>query len=148
MMGAAKLTAVVAFSAAALVAGNAGAVELKVLSVDTMKPALQELAPSFETASKDKLQIDYASAADVEKKINAEEEYDVVIADKAMTDKFDHAAKIAGGLVKPLAKKGSDVIEASSTNWTQQPGPAKALIEFLAAPKAAEVYKQKGMQPG
>ncbi|HKS88623.1 MAG TPA: substrate-binding domain-containing protein [Stellaceae bacterium] len=147
MMNALKLAGI-AFAGAALAAGGAGAAELKVLSVDAMKPALQQLAPSFEKASKEKVKIDYASAADVEKKINAEEEYDVVIADKKATDEFNKTAKIAGGLVKPLAKKGSDVIEASSTNWTQQPGAAKALIDFLAAPQAAAVYKEKGLQPG
>ena len=130
-------------------AGSAGAAELKVLSVDTMKPALQELAPAFETASKDKLKIDYASADAVEKKIDSEEEYDVVIVDHAITGKLIGKAKLAGGLVKWVAKKSPDLVyDASTTNFSSQPLAAADLINFLATPKAAEVYKAKGLQPG
>ena len=66
-----------------------------------------------------------------------------------ITAKLIGAAKISGGLVKSLAKQNPDkVYDAATTNWTEQPLAAKALINFLAAPKAAEVYKAKGLQPG
>ncbi|MGC2202998.1 MAG: substrate-binding domain-containing protein [Stellaceae bacterium] len=143
------LTAGVVFLAAVAVAADAGAVELKVLSVEAMRPALQELAKEFEAASKHKLNIDYATAAAVEKKIDSEEEYDIVIVDAAITKKLDGAAKVAGGSTKEIAKQGPDhSYDASTTNWTQQPHADKELIDFLTAPKAAEVYKAKGMQPG
>lgn len=144
-----RLMASILFLAAAFPAAGAAAAELKVLSVEAMKPALQELAKSFEATSKDKLKIEYASAADVEKKITAEDEYDIVIVDKPITQKLYSAAKVAGGSTKALAKKGADMVyEASITNWTQEPLPANEVIKFLATPKAAEVYKANGMQPG
>ena len=127
-------------------AGQASAADLKVISVEAMKPALQELVPAFESSAKHKLKIEYSSSADIEKKINAEDDYDVVILDKPITAKLAGAAKLAGGLIKPLAKHNDEVYDASTTNWTDQPLPAKALIDFLAGPKAAEVYKAKGLQ--
>ncbi|MGH7060923.1 MAG: substrate-binding domain-containing protein [Stellaceae bacterium] len=39
------------------------------------------------------------------------------------------------------------VYVAAETGASMQPLPAKALIDFLAAPAAAPVYKAKGMQP-
>jgi molybdate transport system substrate-binding protein len=40
------------------------------------------------------------------------------------------------------------VFMAGSPAVSEQPLPAKALIDFLAAPAAAPVYKAKGMEPG
>ena len=40
------------------------------------------------------------------------------------------------------------VFMAGSPAVSEQPLPAKALIDFLAAPSAAAVYKAKGMEPG
>ena len=99
--------------------------------------------------AKHKLDIDYATPAEIEKKIDSEEEYDIVIVDGAITKKLDGAAKLAGGSTKVLAKPSPDLsYEISTTNWTQQPLPDKELIGFLTAPKAVQVYKAKGMQPG
>jgi ABC-type molybdate transport system substrate-binding protein len=143
------LTAGIVFLAAAAVAADAGAAELTVLSVEVMRPALQELGKEFEASSKHKLKIEYATAAAIEKKIDSEEEYDIVIVDAAITKKLDGAAKVAGGSTKEIAKQGPDhSYDVSTTNWTQQPHADKELIDFLTAPKAAEVYKAKGMQPG
>lgn len=136
------------FVAAAAAAGDANAAELKVLSVEAMRPALQELAKEFEAASKHQLKIDYATAASIEKRISDEEEYDMVIVDNAITKKLDGAAKIAGGSTKVLVKESPDLsYDISTTNWTDQPLADKQLIEFLTAPKAAEVYKAKGIKP-
>ena len=140
--------ALASFLAAAAMAGEASAAELKLLSVETMKPALLELAPAFESSAKHKLKIEYASAADIEKKISAAEEYDVVIVDKPVTQKLIAEAKVAGGVVKSLAKQNDKVYDVSTTNWTDEPLAAAALVDFLSAPKAAEVYKAKGLQPG
>jgi len=96
-MSARRLTAGTLFLAAAVVATDAGAAELKVLSVEAMRPALQELAKEFEAASKDTLKIEYATAAAIEKKLADGEEYDIVIVDNAITKKLDAAAHIAGG---------------------------------------------------
>lgn len=40
------------------------------------------------------------------------------------------------------------VFVAGSPQGSEQPVPAKAFIDFLAGPKAKEVYKAKGLQPG
>jgi ABC-type molybdate transport system substrate-binding protein len=149
MMNVRRFSAGLVFLAAAVVAGGAGAAELKVLSVDAMKPALQQLAPAFKAASKNTLKIEYATAADIEKKIVGEEDYDIVIVDQAITKKLGGAAKVAAGSIKPVAKKGADqVYDVSTPNWTQKPLEAKALIDFLTTKKAEAVYKAKGLQPG
>ena len=127
--------------AAAVAAGSAGAAELKVLAVDAMKPALQQLKPAMEKAGEEKVAIEYATSAAIEKKIDAEDEYDIVIVDKAILTKLAKAAKVAGGLLVPLAKD----YEASETNWTMHALDAQAVIEFLAGPQAKEVYKSKGL---
>jgi len=145
----ARGVALVLFVAIAALAGKAGAAELKLLSVEAMKPALQELVPAFESSAKHKLKIDYATAADIEKKVSAAEEYDVVIVDKPITNKLIAEAKVAGGVVKSLAKQNEQVYDISTTNWTDEPLAAAALVNFLSAPKAADVYKAKGLQqPG
>jgi molybdate transport system substrate-binding protein len=95
-------------SSLALVSGvwaaEAGAVELKVLSAGGMRAALQELAPAFEAASGNKLKIEYATAGDIEKKVAADDEIDVVILTKPRVDKLVSAAKIVGGSTQTLAR--------------------------------------------
>lgn len=243
-------------------AGQSSANELKVLSAIAVRPALQELAPAFETASKHKLKIEYATAGAVAQKIEADDELDVVILTQPLVAKLVKQAKIVGGTTKVLAraeiglavKKGAKkpdisspealkqallnakslaygdpasggavsahigkvveklgiadalkpktrlmpaatgpgvppigqalqrgdveigmgsvgtlsqiegievvgplpadlqspelVFVAGSPQGSEQPVPAKAFIDFLAGPKAKEVYKAKGLQPG
>jgi ABC-type molybdate transport system substrate-binding protein len=143
----ARLAAGVLFLGAT-VGANAGAAELRVLSVEALKPALQELAPAFESASKHKLKIEYGTPDAVEKKVKGDEDYDVVILDKPHMDKLNSAADIAGGSMKEVVKHGSDSFIAATPNSTQQPLPAAALIDFLHSAKAVEVYKAKGLQSG
>jgi molybdate transport system substrate-binding protein len=85
-------------------AAEAGAVELKVLSAGPMRAALQELAPAFEAASGNKLKIEYATAGDIEKKVAADDEIDVVILTKPRVDKLVSAAKIVGGSTQTLGR--------------------------------------------
>jgi ABC-type molybdate transport system substrate-binding protein len=143
-----RLTAALLFLGAAAIAGQAGAAELKLLSVEALKPALQELAPAFESASKHKLKIEYGTPEVVEKKVSGDDDYDVVILDKPRVDKLNAAANIAGGSMKEVVKHGADTFIAAMPNSTQQPLPAVSLIDFLNSPKAVEVYKAKGLQPG
>jgi molybdate transport system substrate-binding protein len=90
--------------ATSVFAAEAGAVELKVLSAGAMRAALQELAPAFEAASGNKLKIEYATAGDIEKKVAADDEIDVVILTKPRVDKLVSAAKIVGGSTQTLAR--------------------------------------------
>ena len=139
--------------AAVLLAGlwsaEAGAVELKVLSVEAMRGALQELAPAFEADSKNKLKIEYVTADDIMKRI---EDIDVAIVTKAGMDKLAALPpKIVSNSRKVLVPaKGDPAKEylAASSFWTEEALAGKALIDFLAGPKAAEVYKAKGLVPG
>jgi ABC-type molybdate transport system substrate-binding protein len=131
-----------------IVAADADAAELKLLSPEVMKPALQELAAAYEKESGNKLKIEYAPVETIRKKINDEEEYDVVIMDQKATAALTKAAKVVGGSVKSLAKEKDDVYIASSPMLSEQPVEAQMLIDFLKGPKAAEVYKTKGLQPG
>jgi len=220
-----------------------------------MRPVLQELAPTFESASGHKLKIEYATAEVIEKKVAADEEIDVAILTKPRADKLVREAKIVGGTATTLARaqigvavkkgtpkpdissveafkkalvnaksvafadpasgatsgqylaelveklgisaelkpktrlvtvnvgevvqrgeaevglqpipllmevQGIDIVGpppaelqspdlayvAGSPFFSEQPVAAKALIDFLADPKAAAVYKAKGLQPG
>src|SRR5947208_3429115 len=79
----------------------ASAAELKVLSTEAMRPVLQELAPAFEAASKNKLVIAYASDEDVEKQVTTDDTIDIAIATKARIDKLIKAARI---LTPPASK--------------------------------------------
>ena len=241
--------------ATCLWATTASAAELKVLSVNAIRPVLQELAPTFESASGHKLKIEYATAEVIEKKVAADEEIDVAILTKPRADKLVREAKIVGGTATTLARaqigvavkkgtpkpdissveafkkalvnaksvafadpasgatsgqylaelveklgisaelkpktrlvtvnvgevvqrgeaevglqpipllmevQGIDIVGplpaelqspdlayvAGSPFFSEQPVAAKALIDFLADPKAAAVYKAKGLQPG
>lgn len=137
------------FLAAGVLAGEASAAELKVLSPEALRPALQELAPTFEKESGHKLKIDYASAGDIEKKVGDADDYDVVIVDKERTEKLRKQAKVVGGMLKPLASEvnSKETFVASAPMLTEQPVAAKALVDFLGGAKAKEVYKSKGLQP-
>ena len=138
-----------ALLAASVMATEAVAVELKVLSADASKTALQELAADFEKASGHKLKIEYAPTADVEKKVAADDEYDVVIIDQSAANKLTRSAKLVGGTTKILFKGDPDIVYIGTTlTQTEQPIPAMALIDFLASAKAKDVYKAKGLQPG
>lgn len=136
------------FLMGAMTAANAGGVELKVLSAEAMKPALQELTATFEKESGNKVKVEYASLDEVQKKVDDAEDYDVVIIDQKHADDLRKKAKVVGGSIKKLASEKDQVYVASSPMLTEQPVVAQKLIEFLDSPKAAEVYKAKGMQPG
>jgi ABC-type molybdate transport system substrate-binding protein len=145
-MKAKGLIASIVFLTGALVAGGAGAAELKVLSDEAMKPALEDLVKGYEASSKTQVKVDYANAADIEKKVD---DYDVIIADKATVTKLGKIGKVAVGATKPVAKKDDkSIYDGTPTNWTDQVSAGEALIAFLKTPKAAEVYKAKGLQPG
>lgn len=147
-MNFARLAAGILFLAATAAGGNAGAAELKLLSVEVFKPALQELAPAFEAQSKHKLTIEYGTPEAVEKKVTGDDDYDVVILDKPRIDKLIRAASVAGGSMKEVVKHGPDTFIAAMPNSAQQALSAVSLINFLNSPKAVEVYKAKGLQPG
>jgi molybdate transport system substrate-binding protein len=87
-----------------VLAAEASAAELKVLSAGAMRAALQELAPAFEAASGHKLKIEYATAGVIEQKVAANDEIDVAILTKPRLDKLVSGAKIVGGTTRTLAR--------------------------------------------
>jgi molybdate transport system substrate-binding protein len=104
MMHALRLLAGTFALATSILTVQAGAAELKVLSVGAMRAALQELAPAFEAASGNKLKIEYGTAGDIEKKVVAGDEIDVAILTKPRVDKLVREAKIVGGSTQQLAR--------------------------------------------
>jgi ABC-type molybdate transport system substrate-binding protein len=142
-----RLLAVVVALFAGLSAGAAGAAELKVLSTEAMRPMLQELAPAFEAASKNKLVIAYASDADVEKKVASDESIDIAIMTKGQIDKLVKTARLLTA-TKVLATGASpdQVYVVGSSFFTEQPLAATALIDFLGGPEAKKVYEAKGLK--
>ncbi len=143
-----RLYAVVLALLAGLSTGTAGAVELKVLSTEAMRPTLEELAPAFEAASKNKLVIAYATDADVEKKVASDETIDVAILTKPGADKLVKNAKMVGGTAEVVAKGSSpDLIYVVGSSFAcEKPLAAKALIDFLTGPAAKKVFQAKGLQ--
>src|SRR5262249_32866053 len=105
-----------------VLAAEASAAELKVLSAGAMRAALQELAPAFEAASGHKLKIEYATAGVIEQKVGEDDEIDIAILTKPRLDKLVGKAKIVGGSTKTLAsaqiglavKKGAPKPDISS----------------------------------
>jgi ABC-type molybdate transport system substrate-binding protein len=134
--------------ATGVLAAEANADELKVLSVDEMRAALQELAPAFEAASKHKLVIAFAPDAEVEKTVASDDSIDIAILTKARIDKLVNSARILT-FPKVLAQGSSPdlVYVVGSSMATEQPLAAKALMDFLAGPEAKKVYAAKGLQP-
>jgi molybdate transport system substrate-binding protein len=87
-----------------VLAAEASAAELKVLSAGAMRAVFQELAPAFEAASGHKLKIEYATAGVIEQKVAADDEIDVAILTKPRLDKLVREAKIVSGTAKTLAR--------------------------------------------
>jgi len=142
-----RLLAVVVAGLAGLYAAAAGAAELKVMSTEAMRPMLQELAPAFEKASKNKLVITYASDDSIAQKVVADESIDIAIMTKARLDKLVKAARLLT-YPKVLATGASPdlVYAAGSSFFTEQPLAARALMDFLAGPEAKKVYAAKGLK--
>jgi len=93
------------FSAIGLMDGAvAQAAEIKVLTSVALTSALDELAPQFERATGNKLNIGYGLIADIRKRIIAGETADVVILSRPAMDDLQKQDKIAPGSV-------TDVVE-------------------------------------
>jgi molybdate transport system substrate-binding protein len=112
-----------------VLAAEASAAELKVLSAGPVRGALQELAPAFEAAFGHKLKIEYATTGVIEQKIAAGDEIDVAILTKPRVEKLVREAKIVGGTTKPLAR--------GEIGLTAKKGATKPDISSVEAVKKA-----------
>jgi molybdate transport system substrate-binding protein len=81
-------------SALALVVGGAQAAEIKVLASTAVKTTLEELAPQFEKATGNKVDISFAPAAALKVKIEEGAAFDVAILAAPITDSLVGSGKL------------------------------------------------------
>jgi molybdate transport system substrate-binding protein len=96
----------VAISAGAFSHGAAQASDVKLLSALVVKPALAELANSFERSSGHKLTIAYDSAGAVTKRIQSGETADMAIVQKPVVEALIKDGKMAPGSNVTLGRSG------------------------------------------
>jgi molybdate transport system substrate-binding protein len=80
-----------------------GAAEIKVLTSVALTSAFNELAPNFEQATGNKLNIGYSLTADIRKRILDGETADVIILSRPVMDELDKQQKFASGSVTNVA---------------------------------------------
>src|SRR6476469_2184407 len=83
--------------------GHANAAEIKVLTSVALTTALNELAPKFEQATGNKLNIGYSLIADIRKRILDGETADVIILTRPVMDELDKQQKFASGSITNVA---------------------------------------------
>ena len=91
-------------------AGLAGAAEVKVFSTIGVQTALEELAPKFEQASGHKLNITWATAAILVKRVQAGETADLMVLTKQSLDALTKDGKAAEGPDAAFASSGMAVV--------------------------------------
>jgi len=82
---------------------HANAAEIKVLTSVALTSALNELAPKFEQASGDKVDIGYSLIADIRKRVLAGETADVIILSRPVMDELQKQDKFAPDSVVDIA---------------------------------------------
>ena len=87
-----------------LLAATAGsAAEIKVLTSVALTSALNQIAPNFEQATGNKLNIGYSLIADIRKRILDGETADVIILSRPVMDELDKQQKFASGSITNVA---------------------------------------------
>src|SRR5215475_9631011 len=81
------------------------AAEIKVLTSVALTSAFNELAPNFEQATGNKLNIGYSLTADIRKRMLDGETADVIILSRPVMDELDKQQKFASGSVTNVAGK-------------------------------------------
>jgi molybdate transport system substrate-binding protein len=108
-----KFTTGRAATAAALLLAQvsfASAAEIKVFSTIGVQAALEELAPKFEKATSNKLNIAWGTAAILVKKVHADENADLLILTKQGLDELIKGNKVAPGSDASFASSGMAVV--------------------------------------
>jgi ABC-type molybdate transport system substrate-binding protein len=80
------------------------AAEIKVLTSVALTSAFNELAPNFEQATGNKLNIGYSLIADIRKRILDGETADVIILSRPVMDELDKQQKFASGSITNVAR--------------------------------------------
>jgi len=86
-----------------LAATSVNATEIKVLTSVALTSALNEIAPSFERATGNKLNIGYSLIADIRKRMLDGETADVIILSRPVMDELDKQQKFASGSITNIA---------------------------------------------
>jgi molybdate transport system substrate-binding protein len=86
-----------------IVARTAGATEIKVLSSVALTSVLNELAPKFEQATGNKVNIGYALVAEIRKRILDGETADVIIVSRPVIDELGRQEKLAADSITNVA---------------------------------------------
>ena len=90
-------------SLSAVIHGQANAAEIKVLTSVALTAALNELAPKFEQATGNRLNIGYSLIADIRKRILEGETADVIILSRPVMDELQKQDKFAPGSIVNVA---------------------------------------------
>jgi molybdate transport system substrate-binding protein len=83
---------------------RAQAAEVKVLGFLSLRPILAELAPAFERATGNRLDLAYDSVNSMRSRISAGETADVMIASRSVIDDLGKLDRIAAGSIADLAR--------------------------------------------
>jgi molybdate transport system substrate-binding protein len=79
------------------------AAEIKVLSSVALTSALNQIAPSFEQATGNRLNISYSLIADIRKRMLDGETANVIILSRPVIDELDKQEKFASGRITNIA---------------------------------------------
>jgi molybdate transport system substrate-binding protein len=138
-----KLPFALALAAALLVAASAAqAAELKVLSGNGAKAAVRELCSQFERASGHKIELRFEVNADLKKKIEAGESFDVAVLNPPVIEALTKEGKIVAGSSSNIGRAGLGVAVRSGAPKPDI-GSVEAFKRTLLAAKAV-AYPGKG----
>jgi molybdate transport system substrate-binding protein len=146
----------VKFAAAAMAAlavsvasvGQAGAVELKLLTTGAFKPVVLALVPEFEKQSGHKVAVDNGTAGELKTRIDGGETFDVLVTTPKDIDAFIAKGKLASGSGVALASVGVGVVVKEGA-----PKPDISSVEafkraLLAAKSVAYIDPKSGGSSG
>jgi molybdate transport system substrate-binding protein len=85
------------------------AADIQVLSTNGLKHALEKLAPQFETATKHKLTLQFAPAADMKGRIEKGESFDLTFLTSAAIDDLIKQGRLVAATRTDIAKAGAGV---------------------------------------
>ena len=113
--------------------------------------ALNELAPNFEQATGNKLNIGYSLIADIRKRMLDGETADVIILSRPVMDELDKQQKFASGSITNVAgtpvavaiRAGGPAAGGQRADRPREPPPARALSVV-----AAREPESGGLRPG
>jgi len=100
---------IIAITSALLLAGGAGAAEIRVLSTQATEEAYRELVPQFEEASGHKVTTTFTGTLDANKRLAAGESYDLIIMSGPSIDEHTKGGKVVPGSRVDVAKSGVGV---------------------------------------